>query len=261
MRGGLTAVLAGLMLCRACWGGAWSLPQGSLQIFSGMTTSHASERFDDDGARTGPAAFHKTLVQNWMEYGLSNAVTLVLVPQYVFADVSGPKGGREHFQSASVEAGGRLLLSQRFGMLALQASVKSAGAFDMSTAASGEGGRQLEFRLLYGRPLRLWWHDGFFNIELARRWVSGARPDEMALDVTLGWRPSKNDLLLLQSFSLLSHGPAKPPYTRYQQVKLQASLVHSLTKRWSLQSGYFVTPAGRNTVVESGVVASIWYKL
>jgi len=261
MRGAASAVAGALLFCCAADAGAWTLPRGTALIISGVTSSHASMRFDGGGQTAGPVVFNKLFVQNWMEYGLSDAFTLVLAPQYVMAD-TGAAGARvDHFASGSVEAGGRLLLSKRIGMLSLQATAKTAGAFDMSIAASGEGGRQLELRLLYGTGFKIFGRDGFVDVEAGRRWVGRPRPDETALDVTLGLRPAQRDLILLQSFSVISDGVALRPYEPYRQFKLQASLVHQFTRHWSLQSGYFITPAGRNTVKETGLVSSLWLRL
>lgn len=227
-----------------------------MQVFSGATVSQAVQRYDGNGNLIGPVTFNKLYVQNWFEYGLTNAVTVFVAPQYVMAEVV-----RGHpISAASVEAGGRLLLSKRIGMLSLQGSAKTAGAFDMATAASGQAGRQLELRLLYGTSFKLLRRDGFVDIETAKRWIKRPRPDEFDLDITLGYWAGRKDLVLLQSFSDISAGGQQRPYDPYSQRKLEASLVHRFTKHWALQSGYFWTWAGRNTVKESGFAAAVWFQ-
>lgn len=236
--------------------GAWTLPAGKMQAFAGMVASQATKRFDNSGEARVPTRFNKLLVQGWMEYGVSDAFTLVAAPEYVSADLGGAQ-----VRSTSFEAGGRLLLTRRLGMISLQATAKTAGGFGMSTSYGAEAGRQIEARLLYGGSFKLFGHDGFVDVEAAQRWVKRPRPDENAFDASLGFWLRPKDLLLAQSFTVLSGEGVKPPFEPYRQTKLQIALVHRLSPRWAVQSGYFYTPWGRNIVQESGAVASLWFQL
>lgn len=240
--------------------GAWTLPQGSAQVFSEVVSSQAGQRFDNSGVKADAPTFGKLMVQGYVEYGLTDAVTLLIVPEYVEADTGSADGG-SHIKSSSIAVGGRLLLSKRFGMLSVQSSVKSAGGFAMSTSRDGEAGRQVELRFLYGNGFKLLHRDGFLDIEVAKRWTVRPRPDEFAFDGCVGLWVRPNDLLLVQGFTILSGDGALRPYQPYLQTKVQASLVHRLTSHWSVQSGYFMTPAGRNMVAESGYVFSLWLKV
>ncbi len=145
-------------------------------------------------------------------------------------------------------------------MLSLQASAKTAGAFDMSVSSTGESGRQFEARLLYGRSFKLFKHNAFVDLEVAERWIARPRPNELALDATAGCWVDKDDLVLVQSFNFMTRGAVVPPYQPYELSKLQLSLVSRLTPHWSLQSGYFRSLAGRNIVKETGYVATLWYQ-
>jgi hypothetical protein len=162
--------------------------------------------------------------------------------------------------STSIEGGLRILLLSRIGMLSVQTSAKSAGAFDMSTSSSNESGRQFETRLLYGRSFKLFRHDAFFDIEAAKRWIVRPRPDEFVLEATAGCWITREYLLLVQSFNFMATGPVRPPYRSYGLSKLQISLVQKLSRRWSFQSGYFMSLSGRNIVKETGVIATLWFQ-
>lgn len=257
MRWLLGSFLALWLATECASAGAWTLHHGAAQLFSGVTISHAGQRYDSRGKLVGPITFNKFYIQNWIEYGLSDAVTVITVPQYVIAEIV--RGHR--IAASSVEVGGRFLLTKRLGMLSMQVSGKTAGAFDMSTSASGEAGRQYELRLLYGTSFKAFYRDGFVDIETSKRWIKRPRPDEIVMDATLGLWPTSNDLVLLQSFATISAGGQHPPYEPYRQFKLEASLVHRLTPHWAVQSGYFFTWAGRNTVKESGLATTIWFRL
>lgn len=232
--------------------GAWTVPAGHWKVFAGVITSKAWSRF---GA-ANQLRFSKVLTQGWIEYGLTDAFTLVAAPEYVRSDT-----GTATLRSTSLELGGRLLLTRRLGMVSVQASAKTAGGFGMSTSYGGEAGRQFEMRFLAGNSFKLFARDGFFDVEAAQRWIKRPRPDEVALDATAGLWVLPNDLALLQTFTVISAGGVRPPFEPYRQTKLQLSLVHRFSPRWSLQSGYFITPSGRNTVREQGTVVSLWLSL
>ena len=257
----VAAVVVTLLLASGpAQAGAWTLDQGKVQVFTGMTASTASRRFDNGGSASTKIIFRKLLFQNWTEVGLTDAVTLFAAPEYVMAKSGAPATGVSSVSSMSLEGGVRILLLSRIGMLSVQGSAKSAGAFDMSTSSSGESGRQFEARLLYGRSFKLLGNDGFFDLAAAERWIARPRPDEFAFDATTGWWLTPDYLVLIQSFNVMTAGGVKPPYEPYRLHKLQFSLVSPVTKRWSIQSGYFFSIAGRNIVKETGVVTTFWYQ-
>jgi hypothetical protein len=256
----MPAVLAALLLSiSAASGGAWTLEHGEVQVFSGATVSRATRRFDGHGETPQQVVFAKLLLQSRMEYGLSDAVTLFAMPEYVAAENSGV-GGVTRSKDSAVEAGLRILLLSRIGMLSLQGSGKTARAFEMSAAAGSAAGRQWELRLLYGNSFKLMRCDAFIDVEAAQRWIERPRPDERVFDATAGLWLIPGSLLMLQSFNTVAGEGAAPPYENYRLHKLQASLVQRLTRRWSLQAGYFFAPFGRNVVQERGFVATVWFQ-
>jgi len=254
-----SAVAALVLLSPPALAGAWTLDRGHVQIFTGSCYSLATRRFDGNAVPSENTVFDKLTLQSWMEYGLTDAVTLFAAPEYTVADY-GSGTAVLHPKSTSVEAGVRILLLSHGGMLSVQASGKTAGAFDMSVSADGAAGRQWELRLLYGRSFKLLRRDGFIDIEAAQRWIERPRPDEGTVEATAGFWISPRYLVMLQSFNTFAWGSAKPPYEPYRLHKLQASLVQRLTRRWAIQTGVFYAPAGRNIVQERGVVTTIWYR-
>lgn len=251
--------LAAVLAADAACAGAWTQDRGHYQVISGATTSMASRAFGDGGAPDAGVKFSKTLMQNWLEYGLTDAVTLFAAPEYVIAN-SDTGNGLVRARSASVEGGVRILLLSRIGMLSVQGSARTAGAFAMNTSASGAAGRQFELRLLYGRSFKLFSRDGFIDIEAGQRWIKRPRPDETVVDATAGLWLRRRTLLMVQSFNTVSGNSAKPPYLPYRLHKVEASLVERVTRHWSLQVGGVLSLAGRNVVKERGLVAAVWYQ-
>jgi hypothetical protein len=239
--------------------GAWTLDHGQVQMISGLTISHASRGYDHESRPSKVVVFEKQFTQNWVEYGLTDAVTLFVAPEYVSA-VSDTGGGVLRVRDASIEGGARILLLSRVGMLSIQCSGKTAGAFDMSVSAGEVSGSQFEFRLLYGRDFKVFGKSAFFDLETAERWIKRPRPNELIIDATAGIRFRKPTLLMLQSFNTISGGGGEPPYKFYRVHKVELSVVEQVTSRWSLQVGAFMSPAGQNVVVESGYLAAVWYR-
>jgi hypothetical protein len=240
--------------------GAWTLHHGQFAAFTGAISSTATRRYDPAGVASEHVVFNKLLFQNWMEYGLTNSVTLYAVPEYVIARSDMTGGGAAETRSESIEAGLRIRLLSDVGILSIQTSAKSAGAFDMSISSSGEAGRQLESRLLYGRNFKIFRRDAFVDLEVAKRWIARPRPDEIGLDGTAGWWITRDNELLVQCFNFMTTGAVRDPYAPYWLSKLQFSLVQRLTPHWSFQSGYFFSLGGQNIVKETGFVGSIWFR-
>ncbi len=238
--------------------GAWTLQRGHWQIFTDTIESEASRSFGSDGRASVPTTYNKLLVQNYFEYGLTNAITLFATPVYVIAKVETPTVPLTVAHNTSIEGGARLLLYAGHGRLSLEGSYKTAGAFDLSVSAHNDSGRQIELRLLYGTSFELFGRDGFVDIQAAERWIPRPRPDETPVDITAGLWLTPDTMVLAQSFNIVSGGDSIPPYTYYRTHKLELSLVEKVSRHWSLQFGAFYSPAGQNALVERGLAISLW---
>ncbi len=139
-------------------------------------------------------------------------------------------------------------------------TAKSAGAFNTTVSAGGSPGRQIELRFLYGTNFVLFGHDGFFDAEIAQRWIAGSRADEVPIDLTLGLRISKRTRVLVQSFNIVAEGNARPPFGFYRSHKLSLSLVTDVRPGLSVESGAYFSPAGQNALVERGFSSGLWLR-
>ena len=240
------------------WAGAWTLERGQMQVISGFTVSGASKSFDDAGKPTQDVLFSKMFIQNSIEYGLTDAVTLFAAPEYVTVHAAAKGQAITRSRDTAVEAGVRILLLSRIGMLSIQASAKTADAFDMTVSANQAAGRQAELRLLYGRPYTLFGDHGFIDLQVAERWISRPRPNEMTIDATLGLWLRPGTQAMFQSFNTISGGGGSAPYASYRMHKLEFSLMQQVSDSWSLQIGGLISPFGQNTVAEQGFAVSIW---
>lgn len=254
----LVALLA--LSAPAVHAGAWTLPEGGTEIIANTTFSQAASNFDHRGEASGPVYFQKLLVTLHGEYGWNDWLTLILEPAYAHARLSGPGRKAELANDSGILGGARVRLLRENGILAVQVTAKSAGAFDMPVSAGGSPGRQIELRFLYGTNFTLLGLDGFFDAEIAQRWIDGPRADEVPIDLTFGLRISKRNRVLVQSFNIVAEGNANPPFTYYRSHKLSLSLVTDLRPGLSLESGAYFSPAGQNALVERGFSIGLWVR-
>jgi hypothetical protein len=238
---------------------AWTMSQGDTQIISNVTLSHAMYGFGDSGAADAPLTFAKLWTSTTAEYGLTDDLTLNVEGEYAHAETAYASTPLAHASDFAYGGGLRYrLLNNDYGVLSAQATFKSAGAFDLSVSANDVGGKQTEFRLLYGTNFELFGDDGFVDVEAGERLLSGARPNETPIDLTVGLHVTKHNMLLLQNFNIIAGGDARPPFTYYRIHKLALSWVTGPWHGLSFQSGGFFSPAGQNSLVETGVFAAIW---
>jgi len=257
-----SALLLSLLAGFGCWGrsanaGAWTLPAGDTQIISGVILSNATESFDDFG-RAIPIYYRKILLQSYAEHGLTDDLTLILSPEYAIASEEGPNQPLIHANDFAIQGGLRYRLIDTFGILSAQATYKSAGAFDMSVSVNHDSGSEIELRLLYGLNFKFFGRDAYFDAEVAQRWITGARPDETPIDLTVGLHWSEKLTIMAQSFNIIAAGNGDPPYRYYRSHKLELAMVQRLWKGVYLESGAYFSPTGQNALVERGTDASIW---
>ena len=240
--------------------GAWTQPEGGTELIAGITYSRAVFGFDHTGKAGVSLRYEKLLAQLHAEYGWNDWLTFIVAPEYAHARLAAPRRAPELANDPAIEAGARVRLLRDFGTFAAQLTAQSAGAFDMTVSADGAPGRQLELRLLYGTNFTLFGQPGFFDAEVAQRWIAGPRADEVPIDLTLGLRVTERTRVLVQSFNIIAQGNASPPYSFYRSHKLALSVVTDIRPGLCLQSGGYVVPAGQNALAEQGVIVNLWVR-
>ncbi len=244
----LLSLFVFVSLPTASWAGAWTLAAGRGQIIAEASYSRARTKFGGDAT-----SFEKEFVKTTAEYGISDTVTLFVVPEYVWASQD-DYAARDY----SIGGGMRARLFSDAGVLSLQASYLRAGAFAATVSDRGDSSREFETRLLYGTNFTLFGIAGFADAEAGWRKISGSRPDEVVGDGSVGLSTSEDSELLVQSFNIVSAGRAAAPFAAYRLHKVALSAVDRISEHWSLQSGGFFSYAGRNVVAERGFFVALW---
>ncbi len=257
----VSGVVASVVVLTATFAlaGAWPMETGQALVIATSSFSDSNMAFDPQGKLIPVSSWRKFELGFYVEYGLTDALTLIAKPTLADTASAGPPAGTYRgFQS--VEAGARVLLT-RLGdfMISGEGLFKAPGSTDaLNQALIGATAFEAEGRLLGGVSFVLFDHPAFFDGEIAYRARNGGNPGEARLDLTLGWRPFDKVLLLLQDFSAATIGQGSFAYPAEKWSKLQPSIVYDFAPGWSAQVGGFATIAAENARIEHGALVALW---
>lgn len=253
---------AGLLTCagtEAAFGGAWLLPQGEGQVIVATFFSNSTRAFDAQGHLIPVPSYQKFELGTYIEYGLTNWLTLVASPSY--DRIKNPPPGQSYNGVGESEVAARVgLYRSDASVVSFQAGLRSPGGsfadslgpFEVRRAAS------LDVRGLVGRNVVVATMEGFVEAQAGYRFYAAGQPGEWRIDLTMGLRPWPQFLMLLQSFTSIVNGSLQ--FGHVSWTKLQPSLVYDIAPNWSLQIGGFITVAGVNAGRELGPTAGVWYR-
>lgn len=257
---GCLALLLGCILPERAWSGAWLLPQGTGQVIVGAALSRTTRAFDARG-RLIPVPYYKKFeLGTYIEYGLTDRVTLVAAPAYDRVRAPPPA---ESYNGLGESEGAVRLGLYRDGptVVSVQGGVRTPGPSVVDSAGpfNPRRGLAIELRGLIGRGVEVATMPAFIDVQGGYRYYIRNQPGEWHLDLTFGLRPVPRLLWLVQSFSTFSN-MRSGAFVPYSWTKLASSIVLDLHPRWSLQCGGFLTLAGVNAGRELGPFASVWLR-
>jgi len=251
-----------LLSCSDVRAGAWTQAEDRWQVISNAIYSDAGRAFDSRSSATRPVLFQRLLVQTSADYGWNDDLTLFARVETANARFANEGTPPVAALNTALEAGTRYLLmdDEEYGILSLQGSLRTAGAFNFAISANSlVSGRSAGLRLLYGFNFQWRGMNGFADIQTGHTFLSRPRPNETPLDLTAGLWINAETMAMIQSFNLVGEGGGggnASPYFRSHTI--QASLVRVLSPRYSLLAGAFFSPAGQNALVERGLCLSLW---
>jgi hypothetical protein len=241
---------------------AWVLPKGKYEVLHNYFFYTASESFDSDGNTSKNKRFSKHEYNPFIQYGVREDLTLGVSPSIQYLTQDQTEFG---LADAEVFLRKQLWKGNKGQVASVQPLIKLYGPYDEDASpALGQKQIDIELRGLYGAPFSLFeqWH--FYNIEAGYRHRFESPGDEWRIDSTLGLRADENNLVLLQLFSVISvdksanNQLALANSSDFTLHKLQASYVHTLDEKLSLQLGGFTHIAGENTGAGGGILFSVW---
>jgi protein XagA len=243
--------------------GALLLPEGEGQAILTTTFADANMAFDPAGRQIKAPPYDKFEVRSYVEYGLTDRLTIVAEAGVTdfrssYQAVPGEPASVSRYQGLGIEAlGARVPLGEFFGVFAsLEGGARStprdaAPYLDIKSKAQADARLQL-FKSgdAFGFP-------AFVEAQAGFR-TSGQFGDEERADLTFGLRPRSDLLFLAQSFSVIS--PRTPSGTVAFAQKFELSGVYAINSTLSLQIGLVGAPIGWNGPAERGVVTALWWR-
>jgi protein XagA len=241
--------------------GAWTLDADHGQILLTGAMSGGIEAFDGSRKLKATPRYNKFEFQGLFEYGVTDRLTAILAPGLQHIDIAAPLDARRTGLGFS-EFGARYkFLQGEDWMLSGQSAIRVPGTFEAGNpAAVGYNHLEFDFRALLGRAFLIYNLPAFVDLQLGQRFRAGDQSNELRIDATVGVRPLQQWLLLVQLLNVISEGAKPPLFPSYDYSKLQVSLVHDLTRQWSLQGGGFTTYSGRHALQENGLIVGAWYR-
>jgi protein XagA len=257
----VAVVLALCCMPSVGWAGAWTLPEGTGDLLASLTATTASEYFTG-GRLTPTPRYSKEELALLIEYGLTDRLTAIFIPGLQNIDIAAPTNA-ERFGLNYTEFGARYAFFQQPDwVISGQATLRIPGTTDTANpAAIGYTDVEADFRALVGHSFSLSGFPAFIDLEAAERWRTDGYPSEVHFDGTLGLQVTRQWLLLLQGFNVVSEGSGLSLFGgSYAYCKVELSAVYRLTPTMALQFGALSTYAGSNALQENGVVLAFWHQ-
>ena len=253
------AALAVTAPVAVAFGAAWTLPRGTGQAIVTTTYSQGSQYIRQGGATQRVPEYRKAETAALIEYGLTDAITLVAIPSLMTARTGGANQDR-YTGLGYTDLGARARIwHDDAGAISLQALARIPGASDDRRSAQfGNTDTQVDLRVLAGRGFTVGDMSGYVNVEAAYRTRMDDPPNEWRIDASLGIRPRPDLTLLAQSFNVIADGEGRGAYPYSWYSKAQLSLLWNFSGPWTLQAGAFTTVGAENALRESGAVLGMW---
>ncbi len=238
--------------------GAWPQAAGTMEVIVGATYSESDSGFDGRVGAADPK-FRKLEVAPLLSWGVDGSTTLSFQPSWQSLKADRVGGGSDEGSGlADAEfAVRRTIWQDGADIVALQPLVRVPLGYDRGDQPPlGSGKVDAELRTLYGHGF----DGGFFDGQLGYRTRGGPAADELRLDLTLGWRPDADWLLLAQSFNAVSVGTPGAGYGDVRRYKVQLSAVWRLTDDVGVQMGLSKAIGGRNAGGERMALVALWWQ-
>ena len=239
---------------------AWVEPRGDLLTISALTAYRADAFFESGGHTRQTERFEKFELSSYLAYGYSDKLTIGAQPTFVRVRTTSSRGTPSRTTLDKIELFGRREIRKGNGwVVSTQFNTKirsnNSGRIDRRERPNY---RDIEVRLLWGHSGQWRRRDYFFSAETGYRYRTGGAADQIRLDATAGFRPTRDWQLLLQNFNINATTQSGDPGTRFNLHKLQFSVLKDISRSTALQLGGFTELAGRNTGAGRAIFGSFW---
>lgn len=253
----------------AAHAGAWLQPEGRGQIILNGYYYTADEFFNNQGQRRSQPDYVKYELNPYLEYGLTDTLTVGtnLSLQRAAQDIA-TGGQNTNFSLGDSEFFLRAPLWQEGNWMVSASPMIKLPSPESSNSVPKIGGTHPDAGL--GISAGYGFGEGnshhFANLDTMYRYRFGDPKDQINIAATLGWDLSPEWVLMPQIFlTYRVKSPQAATFTQssgddYNLVKLQLSAVYRWDASTSLQFGGFGDVDGKNTGVGRGTLFSLWRK-
>lgn len=245
--------------------GAWTQHKGSGQLILNTLHYTTTERWRNDGLNVPQARYSKTELNPYVEYGVTDWLTLggSTFIDYLddSTDTNAGLGDTELFARTRLWQGKRSVFS-------LQPMVKlpSPMSHPNKTPALGSRSADVGVSAISGTAFPLFGQMHFAEAEAGYRYRFGQQKNQYIFSATLGLRLSDDLMVMPQLFQtiraedevVIGNAFTQSPRDDYDLTKAQLSIVYQLDDVNSIQIGGFKHIAGRNTGAGGGALLSYW---
>lgn len=254
----LTACLPPLLAAPVAMAGAWPQAADTMEVIAGASYSESDSGFDGRVGGSDPK-YRKLEVAPLFSWGWRPDTTISFQPAWQSLKADNAAGGSDKGAGlADAEFAVRQVVWQDGSdVISLQPLLRVPLGYDKNDQpALGSGKVDGEFRALYGHGF----DGGFVDAQIGYRLRGGPPADEVRLDLTLGYRPDADWLLLAQSFNAVSVGDPGAGYGDIRRYKVQLSAVRRLTDDVGLQFGLSKAIGGTNAGGERMALLALWWR-
>jgi hypothetical protein len=242
--------------------GAWVMAKGEGQAITTLSLYHSDGGFDDQGQPVPVARYRRTEIATYLEYGLTDRLTVGFKPRYQWASTGAGTLRSEGRSLGDLDVlARRNLFTHGPWVGAVQGLVKFPAYERSRLPAPGNGRREYELRLAMARNLEIVWPGDFIDAELAYRRGTRGLADQIRAEATIGLRPSSRLMILVKGYRTVSQGLGDGhPGSSYDLDKLELSGVLRLTRSVSLELGAVRDLSGQRVGLGHAVNVGLWLR-
>lgn len=258
--------VVGGSLGSAAMAAAWTRGEGQFLFLVPAEYYVATEQFDDDGDRVDRRRFTQLEISPYLEYGLTDYLTLGAQPKFRRVELDTDAGEIDNSGLAEADLFTRLRLWQQD-----QAAFSIQGLVKLPVQADEDDALPLGFEQVdaelsaaFGNRHPFEFGTIFYNLELGFRKRFETPADEVHGDAFIGWTDgawtvlvqSLNTAGISSELSTREVLTSEPEYTRF---KAQLTVAYRLTEQASIVAGAATTYAGTNVGAgNSGFLGVSW---
>ncbi|MDE3059527.1 MAG: hypothetical protein KGJ06_00765 [Pseudomonadota bacterium] len=248
--------------------GAWTEPKGQGEAIVTGSYYQTSTYYDNEGHKQSEPSYRKYDVNPYVEYGLTDDLTLGANLYLDDAHQDAAPGGRDH---SNVNLGDsefflRARLWQQQGFVVSAEPLIKLPSPESSTARPRLGGTSTDaaMGLSAGYSFQAWGLTHYADLDTQYRYRFGSAHDQVNLAATLGIGLSPRWTIMPQAFMTWRvAAPANPAFTQssgddYNLTQLQLSALYKVRDDLGMQVGGFSDVYGRNTGTGEGVLMAVW---